>query len=106
MKNVLYGYKDLLDELAPSTAKAAKPKRKYARKQKPVIEETAPEPEAEAVITPESEPEPEVVEEPAPLPDFSEEDIQALLHSLIILSSAGVTDAKDKLDRVKGILIS
>ena len=105
-----YGYKELVAELAPPAEETVKPKRKYTRKQKSVIEEAVPVPEAveEVVVEPEPEPVPEpvVVEEPAPLPDFSEEDMQALLHSLVILSKAGVTEAADKLARVKGILIS
>ena len=109
-----HGYKKLLAEIAPSPAVEAKPKRKYTRKAKPVVEETipAPEPEAEEEETPEFEPEeaPVVVEEPTPAPaaeiDLPEEDLQALLHTLVILDRAGITAAKEKLALVKGILVS
>jgi hypothetical protein len=101
-----HGYTNLAAELAPA--------------------EAAPAPEAEA--EPVSEPEPEVVPEPevepevvteleigvfverAPAPktdiDISEEDMQALLHSLVILDRAGVVIAQEKLAAVKGILVS
>jgi len=103
-----HGYKKLLAEIAPPAAEE-KPKRKYTRRQKPV-EETAPEPEAEEEAAPEPEPQPEAVtaEEPAVDIDIdlSEEDLQALLHSLVILSKAGIVGAAEKLARVKGILVS
>jgi hypothetical protein len=37
---------------------------------------------------------------------ISEEDMQALLHSLVILDRAGVAIAQEKLAQIKGILIS
>jgi len=115
-----HGYNKLTEEIAPpaSAEEAPKPKRKYTRKQKPEIEEAAPEPEVEAEpkpeVVPEPEPEiiaePEPVFEPAPAPkvdiDISEEDMQALLHSLVILDRAGVAAAQEKLAAVKGILVS
>ena len=102
-----HGYKKLLDEIAPPPGgEPVKQKRKYTRKAKPVIEEAPPEPEAEVV----QEPEPKPVVESASAPqvdiDISEEDLQALLHSLIILDRAGIADAAEKLARVKGILVS
>lgn len=109
-----HGYTQLVEEIAPpaSTEEAVKPKRKYTRKAKPVIEEAAPEPEVVPEL--ESEPEPEeapvVVEKPAPALaadiDFSEEDLQALLHTLVILERAGIAAAKEKLAAIKGILVS
>jgi len=120
-----HGYKQLAEELAPSAPAeeevVVKPKRKYTRKPKSVVEETpAAEPEAEAEVIPEPEPapepepevvaEPEPVVEPAPAPavdiDIPEEDLQALLHSLVILARAGIAGAQEKLAAVKGILIS
>jgi len=115
-----HGYKQLAEEITPpaSTEKAVKPKRKYTRKAKPVIEEAAlesePESEEEVIPEPESKPEPEPrpvlmsVEEPAPDVDIDlpEEDLQALLHTLVILDRAGIAAAKEKLARVKRILVS
>ena len=117
-----HGYNKLAEEIAPPAPAedVPKPKRKYTRKQKPVVEEAAPEPEVEAEPEPESEPEavvePEVVAEPEPVAepaaapkadiDISEEDMQALLHSLVILDRAGVAAAQEKLAAVKGILVS
>jgi len=115
-----HGYKKLAEELAPPAPaeEASKPKRKYTRKPKPVVEEEAPalEPEVEAEPAPEPEPEvevaaePEPVAEPTPAPaadiDISEEDMQALLHSLVILDRAGIANAQEKLAAVKGILVS
>jgi len=111
-----HGYTKLADEIAPPAPaeEAPKPKRKYTRKQKPVTEDEAPAPEPEVVAEPESEPEvaaePEPVAEAAPVPkaavDISEEDMQALLHSLVILDRAGVAIAQEKLAAVKGILVS
>jgi len=113
-----HGYKQLLAEITPPAPaeEAVKPKRKYTRKAKPVVEEAAsmPEPEEEVALEPEPEPEqeeaPAVVEEPAPAPvsdiELPEEDLQALLHTLVILDRAGVAAAQEKLARVKGILIS
>jgi len=110
-----HGYKQLAEEIAPpapAAEEAVKPKRKYTRKAKPVIEEAAPEPEPEAEEAPEPEPEPEsipvAIEEPAPGADIDlpEEDLQALLHTLVILDRAGIASAKEKLARVKGILVS
>jgi len=119
-----HGYKALAEELTPPAPaeEAPKPKRKYTRKPKPVVEEAAPEPEAEAEPAPEPEPEPEVVPEPVPEPeaaaepvaepepaavvDITEEDMQALLHSLVILDRAGIASAQEKLAAVKGILVS
>ena len=119
-----HGYNKLAEELAPPAPaeEAPKPKRKYTRKQKPVVEESAleseaeaePEPEPEVVLEPELEPEivaePEPVVELAPAPkddiDISEEDMQALLHSRVILDRAGVAIAQEKLAAVKGILVS
>ncbi|MCL2300056.1 MAG: hypothetical protein FWC27_07930 [Firmicutes bacterium] len=114
-----HGYNQLAAELAPAE-EAPKPKRKYTRKAKPVIEAApAVEPMAEAEAAP--EPEPEVVPEPEPEPgvvleraaaapaadvDIPEEDLQALLHSLVILARAGITGAQEKLAAVKGILVS
>ena len=51
---------------------------------------------------------PVAVEEPAPGADIDlpEEDLQALLHTLVILDRAGIAAAKEKLARVKGILVS
>jgi len=112
-----HGYKQLAEELAPAE-EAAKPKRKYTRKPKPVVEEAAPEPEVEAEPAPEPEtepePEPEVAAEPEPVAepapaaviDITEEDMQALLHSLVILDRAGIASAQEKLAAVKGILVS
>ena len=120
-----HGYKQLAEEiapLAPAAEEVVKPKRKYTRKAKPV-EEAAPapepgaEPEEEGILEPEPQPEPEpepepepvpvAVEEPAPAPiDLPEEDLQALLHTLVILDRAGIAAAKEKLARVKGILVS
>jgi len=106
----LHGYQKLLAEIAPPSAEeeVVKPKRKYTRRQKPAPEEAAPPPAAEVEAAQEAAPEPvpEVVNESAPLPDIPEEDLQALLHSLVILSKAGITNASDKLAQVKGILIS
>jgi hypothetical protein len=104
-----HGYKKVLEEIAPPPAEeVVKPKRKYTRRQKPVVEEAAAEPDAEEEVAPEPEPEP--VAEPAPAPkadvDLSEEDLQALLHSLVILDRAGIAEAKEKLAGVKGILVS
>ena len=98
-----HGYQKVLDEIAPLPAgEPVKQKRKYTRKPKPVIEEAALEPEPEAETKTENE--------PAPAPqvdiDISEEDLQALLHSLIILDRAGIADAAEKLARLKGILVS
>jgi len=107
-----HGYKKLLEEIAPPAAEeVVKPKRKYTRKAKPVVEDAAPEPEPEPqpepAPEPEPEPVPEVAEEPAPPPvDLPEEDLQALLHTLVILDRAGIVAAKEKLARVKGILVS
>ncbi|MCL2299758.1 MAG: hypothetical protein FWC27_06380 [Firmicutes bacterium] len=114
-----HGYKKLLAELAPPAEEAPKPKRKYTRKPKA---EPAPVPEAEeeAAPEPEPEPEPEIAAEPepgvvleravAPTPtpdiDIPEEDLQALLHSLVILDRAGIAGAQEKLAAVKGILVS
>ena len=116
-----HGYKKLLAEIAPPPAEEAKPKRKYTRKAK-LIEEAAPapEPEAEEEAAPEPEPQPEsepelepvavAVEEPAPVLaadiDLPEEDLQALLHTLVILDRAGIAAAKEKMAWVKGILVS
>ena len=115
-----HGYKQLAEEIAPpapSAEEVVKPKRKYTRKAKPA-EEAAPasEPEAEKAPEPEPQPEPEpepepvpvAVEEPAPGADIDlpEEDLQALLHTLVILDRAGIAAAKEKLARVKGILVS
>jgi len=119
-----HGYKELAAEIAPPelAEEAPKPKRKYTRKQKPVVEEAAPEPETEAEpepepeVVPESEPEPEIVAEPEPVAEpatapkadigISEEDMQALLHSLVILDRAGIATAQEKLAAVKSILVS
>ena len=111
-----HGYAKLAEEIAPtaSAEEAVKPKRKYTRKAKSVVEEAAPEPEVvpEPKSQPEPEPEPEeapeMVEEPAPAADidFSEEEMQALLHSLVILERAGIAAAKEKLALIKGILVS
>jgi len=108
-----HGYKKLAEELAPPAEEAPKLKRKYTRKPKPVVEEApAAEPEAEAEPAPETEPKvvPEPVAEPAPAPaadiDISEEDMQSLLHSLVILDRAGIASAQEKLAAVKGILVS
>jgi len=106
-----HGYQKLLDEIAPPPAKeAVKPKRKYTRKQNPVAKEdtSVPEPEAEAVHEQELLPEPAAQTTPVQRTDIDlpEEDLQALLHSLVILSNAGIADAADKLAQVKGILIS
>lgn len=102
-----HGYKDVLDEIAPLPAEeTVKPKRKYTRKAKPAAEEAVAESEPHPEPEPEPELEPEVVKEPAPLPDIPEGDLQALLHTLIIRSKLGVTDAVDKLAQVTGILVS
>ena len=109
-----HGYAKLLAEIAPPAEETPKPKRKYTRKPKPVVEEATPapepEPEAEAVSEPEPAPEPELVLEYETLPgadiDLPEEDLQALLHSLVILDRAGIAEAKEKLALVKGILVS
>ena len=113
-----HGSKKSVDELAPSVPAedAQKPKRKNTRKQKPEVKEEAPAPEPEAKAEPEPEPEPEIVvepepvAEPAPAPtadsDISEEDLRALLHSLVLLDRAGNVDAQEKLAAVKGILVS
>jgi len=113
-----HGYKQLAEEFAPpAPEEVVKPKRKYTRKAKPV-EEAAPAPEPEPVeeVIPEPEPQPEpepepapvTIEEPAPGADIVllEEDLQALLHTLVILDRAGIAAAKEKLARVKGILVS
>ena len=105
-----HGYKQLAEEIAPPAPAAeevVKPKRKYTRKAMPV-EEAAPVPEPEPEPQPESEPEPVADEEPAPGADIDlpEEDLQALLHTLVILDRAGIAAAKEKLTRVKGILVS
>ena len=54
--------------------------------------------------------EPEPVAEPAPAHaadiDIPEEELQALLHSLVILARAGIAGAQEKLAAVKGILVS
>jgi len=119
-----HGYKKLLAEIALPAEEAPKPKRKYTRKQKAVAEEAVVESEIEAVpdsepeiaSEPEIVPEPEVIAEPDPVIedvpattvdiDISEEDMQALLHSLVILDRAGIAVAQEKLARVKGILVS
>ena len=121
-----HGYKSLAEELMPPAPaeEAPKPKRKYTRKPKPVAEEAAPEleveaeptpePELEAEVVPEPEPEPEVTAEPEPVAepapaaviDITEEDMQALLHSLVILDRAGIASAQEKLAALKGILVS
>ena len=115
-----HGYKQLAEEIAPPPAaeEVVKPKRKYTRKAKPVVEEAAPEPEPEEEVIPEPEPQPEpepesepvpvAVEEPTPGADIDlpEEDLQALLHTLVILDRTGIAAAKEKLARVKGILVS
>jgi len=121
-----HGYKQLAEEIAPPAPaeEAPKPKRKYTRKVKPVVEEEAPDPELEAESEPAPEPEPEVIPEPEPevaaepesvvepAPasaadiDITEEDMQALLHSLVILARAGIAGAQEKLAAVKGILVS
>jgi len=125
-----HGYKQLAEELAPPAPAeeevVVKPKRKYTRKSKPIIEEEAPAAEPEAKAEPAPEPEPEVVAEPEPEPevaaepepvaepapalavdiDIPEEDLQALLHSLAILARAGIAGAQEKLAAVKGILVS
>ena len=110
-----HGYKKLIAEYAPPEDDAAKPKRKYTRKPKVAAEEAVPaaEPEAAPEVTP--EPEPEVVPEPEPepvaveeskaLPEISEENLQALLHTMIIRSNLGVAEATDKLTRVTEILV-
>jgi len=105
-----HGYKQLAEEIAPPAPAAeevVKPKRKYTRKAMPV-EEAAPVPEPEPEPQPEPEPEPVADEEPAPGADIDlpEEDLQALLHTLVILDRAGIAAAKEKLTRVKGILVS
>ena len=115
-----HGYKKLVEDLAPPepAEDAPKPKRKYTRKAKPVVEEApADEQEVEAEAAPEpeveAEPEPGVMLEravaaPAPAAeiDIPEEDLQALLHSLAILARAGIAGAQEKLAAVKGILVS
>jgi len=113
-----HGYAKLLEEIAPPAPaeETPKPKRKYTRKPKPVVEEPPPapepEPEAEATLEPEPVPEPgpKPVKEYEALPgadiDLPEEDLQALLHSLVILDRAGIAEAKKKLALVKGILVS
>ena len=117
-----HGYKQLVAELAPAE-EAPKLKRKYTRKVKAVAEEApaaAPVEEAEAAPEPAPEPEPEIVAEPEPgvvleraaVPapaadvDIPEEDLLALLHSLVILARAGIAGAQEKLAAVKGILVS
>jgi len=99
-----HGYKELLAEIASPAEEPVKQKRKYTRKAKPAAEEAAAEPEPQP--EPEAVPETAAVEEQAPLPDIPEEDLQALLHTLIIRSKLGVTDATDKLAQVTGILVS
>jgi hypothetical protein len=106
-----HGYKKLLAEIAPPAAED-KPKRKYTRKAKPVAEEETSEPKTEAeedaVLEPQPEPEPAAEYEMLPGADIDlpEEDLQALLHSLVILDRAGIAEAKEKLALVKGILVS
>ncbi|MDR2646923.1 MAG: hypothetical protein LBB67_02200 [Oscillospiraceae bacterium] len=124
-----HGYKKLAAELDTASF-TEKPKRKYTRRQKPVEEELVaekevdPEPEVEPETAPAAE-EPVEVEAPveveeavaaeAPVAaeeppaadiDLSEEDIQALLHSLLILKRAGVAAAEEKLAKIKGIFAS
>ena len=118
-----HGYAKLLAEIAPPLADevVVKPKRKYTRKPKPVIEEAAPAPEAEEEVAPEPEPEPQPEPEPVPEPkpdpepvaepvsapaNIPEEDLHALLHSLVILDRAGIASAQEKMALVKGILVS
>jgi len=111
-----HGSKKSVDELAPSVPAedAPKPKRKNTRKQKPEVKEDAPAPEPETITEPEPEPGPkpeaaaEPVAEPAPADEIGipEEDLQALLHSLVILARAGIASAQEKLAAVKGILVS
>ena len=111
-----HGYTTLAEEIAPpaQAEETVKPKRKYTRKAKHAVEEAAPEPEPGAEPEPQPEPEPEeapaVVDESAPAPatdiNFSEEEMQALLHSLVILERAGIAAAKEKLAAIKGILVS
>ena len=115
-----HGYKQLAEEIAPpapAEEEFVKPKRKYTRKAKPAEEaapalepeaEEAPEPEPQPEPEPKPEPIPEVAEKPAPGADIDlpEEDLQALLHTLVILDRAGIAAAKEKLARVKGILVS
>ena len=105
-----HGYKKLLADIAPPATAEEKPKRKYTRKAKPVAEEAAPESEPQPEPEPEPAEAPVVVEKPATAPtadiDLPEEDLQALLHSLVILDRAGIAEAKEKLALVKGILVS
>jgi len=84
----------------------------------PTSEASAPEIETKPDLDSEPEPDPVVVEEPAavaaeklaPAPnadiDLPEEDLQALLHTLVMLDRAGSAEAKSKLAQVKGILVS
>lgn len=100
-----HGYKELAAEIAPPKAK-----RPYRRKAKAMVEETAPEPEAEqsAADEPKAQTEESPAEEEMPIVDIDlpEEDLQALLHSLVILSKAGIAVATEKLGQIKSILIS
>jgi len=119
-----HGHK--IEPFAP-VREAPKSKRNYTRKQKPVVEEAPAvevEAEAEAALNPESEhkvvPEPvseqevlpatEAIAEPIPVfkadTDISEEDMQALLHSLVLLDRAGNASAKQKLAQLKRVLVS
>jgi len=107
------GYTKLLAELVPASAEP-KPKRAYTRRKKaeeaPVEEEPAPvqaeEPvvDEEAVEVAAAEVEEAVPEAPAAV--LPEEDLQALLHALVIRANAAAAGAAEKLGQVQRILLS
>jgi len=92
-----YGYRELAASMEPA-------KRKYERHIKPAPEESPEEEEAP-------------VEEPAPPPEpnaqlppgsdaLTAEDLQNLIFALYVQSKAGIATAKEKLDKIKQIILS
>jgi len=104
------GYKKLLAEITPPAEEAEKPKRKYTRRQKPEAEEAS---AVEEHVPMTDEEVAEAVEEalaampPAePVNILPEEDLQALLHALVIRANATAAGAAGKLAQVQEILLS
>jgi len=103
------GYKKLLAEIAPPAEQAEKPKRKYTRKPKPQADaeaEQAEEPAVEEAVAEVAAAEIEEAIPEAPTVILTEENLQALLHAMVIRANAAAAGAAVKLGQVQEILLS
>ena len=100
-----FGYQKLVAEIEWAEAESAK--RKYTRHEKPEPEEAPADALTEDDEVPVEEPQPEPVVQLPPSSDaLTAEDLQQLVVALYVQAKAGITNAKEKLDQIKLIMLA